>query len=275
MINFDGRKEGVVVLQLVLWIGLYTLILLALGSTIRPWCNRTWFKLLCLPGTLLGAGLQGLAALLALGSIKKANFFRDGKPFLEFELSRLPNLGTGVFVASCHGLLFTLFLVSVSQLESSGLLCAMPPSLPEISLSAIAEGNIRTGAYFHGTVGWLVDVFQSPFVASLFLYAAVTTFCSLKLSPREWRASLICLFGLGLITYSGIWLGIGFRLFSRGWWASWYYLPSGRSLFALYVTLALLTLLLTAGLRLLAAFIRRAYWLHQAERTEGRSASAA
>lgn len=45
-------------LHLVAWVAIYTLVLWAVVGLIKPLRDRTWFKMLFLPGTLVAAMIQ-------------------------------------------------------------------------------------------------------------------------------------------------------------------------------------------------------------------------
>jgi len=246
-------------LQTVIWIGLYTLILLGVGWAIGSWSERTWFKVLVLPGTLLGAVIQALSAFACIGSIKAVHFFRDRKPFLEVEQSRLPFLGGGLRVLLAHLLLFTVFLFLVSEAEAVAKVDAHALHLPDLCAEEILEGDveIEAGPYLLETRDWVAGVSRRPVVALMILYLAVALFSSLKMTGKEWRCATLALLAIGAVAYIGVWFGVGFRTFSRGWWAGWFYFPQWWELFSLFVTLSVLSLCFLILARLVTVSIQR------------------
>jgi hypothetical protein len=246
-------------LQTVIWIGLYTLVLLGVGCVVGSWAERTWFKLLLLPGTLLGAAIQAASAVVCVGSIKAVHFFRDHKPFLEIEQSRLPYFGGGLRVLVAHLFLFTVFLLLISEAEAVAKVDTHALHLPDFCAEDLlaGEADIEAGPYLCETRDWVGGLSRRPVVALVILYLAVALFSSLKMTGREWRCGALALLAVGSIVYIGGWFGVGFRTFSRGWWAGWFYFPQWWELFSLFLTLAVLSLCFLTLARLVTVSIQR------------------
>jgi hypothetical protein len=259
MVDFRMEELELRMLETVVWAGLYTLILLGVGWVIGSWSERTWFKILLLPGTLLGAMIQALSALVCVGSIKAVHFFRDHKPFLELEQSRLPYFGGGLRVLLAHLFLFTVFFFVVSEAAAVAEVDVHALHLPELCVEEVLDGDVEitAGLYLAEARDWVADVSRRPLVALVILYLAVALFSALKMTASEWRCGAFVLLAIGCIGYVGIGYGMGFRTFSRGWWASWLYFPQWWELFSLFVTLSVLSLCFLTCVRLVTVLIRR------------------
>ncbi len=247
-------------LHLVAWVAIYTLVLWAVGGLIKPWRDRTWFKMLFLPGTLVAALIQSISALLCFGSVKEVHFFRDGKPFLEFDKSRIPYLGGGLFVLLSHAVLFTGFFFAASQLETAGLVDAHAVVLPNLSPLDLLEGEVElsAGPYFESVVAWMQTLVDQPVSSAIFVYAVLSLFASMSMAGAEWRRGAVVLSAIGFVCYAGVWLGVGFSFFSRGWRASWSVFPEWWEVFSLFVTLAALTFVFFVGAKMALACCARA-----------------
>jgi hypothetical protein len=226
-----------------IWLVIYVLALGAVGWGLRPWYRRRWFKLLFLPGTLLGALLQALAALLCVHPIKKVHGFKDGQPFVELGLPRIPTLGAALFVVVTQTALFVLFLLSTLELEAAGLFKGNGLALPTLGNEASAATlGAAANTYFSATLGWLGQAKQQPLVTLLLLYIFGSTFGALRLCRRQWQSALLGLVALWAITFVGGWFGVGVRTFSRGWWAAWLYVPEWWERFSVFLTLGFVAL---------------------------------
>jgi hypothetical protein len=257
-------------LHLIVWVAVYTLIVWLLGSAVRSWRHRHWFKVLFLPGTLVAALVQSISALLCLGSVKEVHFFRDGKPFLEFDRSRIAYVGGGLFVLLAHGLFFTVFLLAVTQMEAEGLLDAHAISLPDLYPYEMIEGDVDVSVrpYLEGSRDWLAASRDRPLVMLGFFYCAFALFASMSISGLEWRRGAFILVALGGVTWLSAFLGVSFSLFSRGWWMGWFQFPDWWELFSLFVTLSALTLVTVGVLRLTFRVCRRASKPPQRDKSE-------
>ena len=247
-------------LHLIVWVVIYTVIVWLLGNSVRAWRDRFWFKVLFLPGTLLTALLQVVSGFLCLGAVKEVSFFRDGKPFLEFDRSRIAFVGGGLHVLLVHGLFFAIFFFVSTRMETGGLLDAHAVSLPNLYPYEVIEGEVEVsvGPYLVATGNWLGSSRDRPFVMLGFLYAAFALFVSMSISGAEWRRGAFILVLLGAITWVCSLFGVNFGLFSRGWWMGWSHFPDWWAVFSLFVTLSVLTLVAVTVSRLVFRVWQRA-----------------
>jgi len=263
MISFFRKGGGSV--QLLIWGAIYLGALWALGRTVRPWCSTSWYKLAFLPGTLIAAALDTAATLLCTGRVKRWNFFRNGKSFVETDNSRLPHLAGGLCVLWNHVACFVLYAALAGALAERGHPCAAAAQLPHISPSELLAGELgelATTPYLFDVGAWMRDTATRPLDAALLLYFALAAFASLPLSGAQWRSSALTLGAFATAAATADWFGVGVRLFSRGWWASWFYGDTWWSTFSSFLTLAFGTLIIAVGLRLLLALWRRAVASH-------------
>ena len=226
-----------------LWLGIYVLALGAIGWGLRPWYRRRWFKLVCLPGTLLGALLQATGALLCVHPVKKIHGFKDGEPFVELGLSRLPTLGAALFVVVTQAAFFALFLTATGLLESAGVIqgrgIALPTAGPDIG---VKELGASTRAYLDAALGWTAQAPHHPVAVVLLLYVYGSTCAALRLCRRQWQSALLGLGALAALSYAATWFGVGVRTFSRAWWIEWLYVPEWWERFSLFLTLGFVAL---------------------------------
>ena len=139
---------------LITWLVVYILILMTLREASRPFRNRTWFKVLFLPGTLLAVVVQSVAAYLALSPRVKVSLLGDRKPAFALQSEKLPCLSGALFVLVKHLLFYILVVVGLVQMESRGLLeirsMALPTLYPQKILTAHIDFNF--GDYTEGSL---------------------------------------------------------------------------------------------------------------------------
>ncbi len=228
-------------LQILSWLLVYTLIQVALGWAVRPLRDRSWFKVLCLPGTLLAASIQSASAFLSVATNFRFSPFRDGEPAFELERDRVPCLSGALFVLLTHAALYVLYLILAAELESAALLDIHSVRLPGLSLP---EARLEAGfaEYLRGLWTWIQGPARQAPAACIVFYFSAASFASLRVSRREtfWALVMFCL--VGGATYLGNWFGVDFPFLSRGWWARRYYFSDWWAVFSLYLTLAWLSL---------------------------------
>ena len=201
---------------------------------------------------MLAAVIQAFSALVSVGAIKKVHYFEDGKPFIELDLRRLPYLGGGLCVLLTHLLLFAVFFQVASTSAAIAEVNAHAFHLPEVGTEELLAGElaIDAGTYLSEARDWFGAVSRRPVLGLLILYISAALFAPLKLTVREWLSGAFALLLLGCVVYIAAGFGVGFRAFSRGWWATMYYFPEWWEIFSLFVTLALLCLVTVTTLRL-------------------------
>ena len=170
---------------------MYVVVFNLLGLMVRPWRERTWFKVLFLPGTILAVALQGTAALLCVGVRCKAAPVKDREPSFRFENGRVPCFAGALFVLVSHFLLYAVFLLGVTQLESKGWMRADLVALPSRDASELLAGYIEVD--FRGFLAGfreLLEFARANLLVSLgTLYVVAGGFVSLTFSVRycRWR----------------------------------------------------------------------------------------
>jgi len=231
-------------LDLIAWLGVYTLVLLALGRLARPWRERTWFKVLFFPGTILAAGVQVVAALLSVAGGARISPVGDKAPVFRFDQAKVPCLAGALFILLAHAFLYVIYLVAAAQVESAGLSNLHWLSLPRLYPEKIVEGHVDFDfrGYLAGLDAFFAASAARPLVPLLFLYVAAGAFASMRIERREAVWALILFAAAAALTWLARWFGVSFSFLSRGWWAGFSYFPDWWALFSLYVTLSGLSL---------------------------------
>lgn len=221
-------------LSLVTWLAVYTLILYVIGQVVDPWKDRTFFKILFLPGTVLAMILLKLVAILCLGNRCSLSPIGDRCPTFEVDESNVPPLAGVLFILISHALLFVIFLGSATRLEGAGKLDAHVVTLPNLPTRAAMKGYFHVDArgYVRGMsqLGsrWLRD----PLPASALLWVLAGGLASFTLSGRETRWAIIVFLTLGALIYIAGWFNLPLPFPGQGSWA----------LFSFYMTFTLLSL---------------------------------
>lgn len=237
-------------LHLITWLAIYFLLLFGLGRVIRDWRDRTWFKVLFLPGTLIAVLPQAVASLLCLGGACRVSPIGDRRPtFGVDDFSRIPSFAGALFVLLSHLLFYVLFLVGVILLQSGGHLNAQLVSLPTLYPEQALEGNIQVNlkGYLEGLNALWGYALSNPAPVLCVLYASAGAFSCLRLWGREFHWGLVVVVILGGLLYVAGRFGVGlpFR-------ANLYYIPRWWVLFSFYFTMALLTFAGFGSVRLLS-----------------------
>lgn len=255
-------------LHIVAWLAVYAMVLFALGQVIRPWRTRTWFKALFFPGLLVAIAVQATAATLCVGGRYRTAPLKPGHYAFRLE-DDVPCLAGALFVFVSHCLFYALFFVAARQLERLGGLQVDVVALPGIQPQEVLDGRIAVdfGAFLGGLRRGAEQLFENPLPYLTLLYLAAPMFANFKLQGRELLWAALLVIGLGCAVSFGDYLEMGFPFLSRGWWASFFVFPEWWGVFSLYVTAALLTLIM-AAVPGLGAMLARTMWPGEADHQE-------
>ena len=232
-------------LHLTIWMAVYTLVLLSMGSLTRSCRERTWLKLALMPGVLLHALVQSVAGWLCLGCPGRVHLVRDREPHYEPASSGMPYLSGGLFLLVSSGLLFGVFACTVAILVREAVLPPNTVELPNLYPYQLVEGDVRLSLkpFVMSLHEWLGRTREHPATFAATLYGGLCLFVPAGISGKVWRRGAVVLLAVGTCVYVGAWLGVGFGLFSRGWWASFLYFPRWWRIFSLFFALSLISLL--------------------------------
>ncbi|MEM7264169.1 MAG: hypothetical protein AAF488_19445 [Planctomycetota bacterium] len=229
-------------LSIVVWLAAYVIALRALGSAVRPWKRRASFKALFFPGTLLGVGLQRVAALLCIGAKTRCSPLADGESAFEFTEGKVPCLAGALFATVTHALLYLGFFVLILEASSAELVPIQPLYLPTPAPDELSHGQVHLdlGEYAAGVSSVLKQNSTTLLLLAGLSYVLIGAFATLGSLPKQGRWSLTAVTSLGGLAWMLEWLGVDFfPILSRGWWARWFYFSDCWAIFSLYVTILL------------------------------------
>ncbi len=229
-------------LHLIFWLGVYSLLLLAIAQASGELDRSRVFKLAFFPATIVAVFVQIVAALLTVGRTYQISLFASGKPaFCLQPKKKVPILAGAVFVLVSHAALYALFLAFVTVGEREAQVEVRELHLPSVTPHELVEGQIDVDlrGYLRGFPRLWDAAKESPVFYGILAYIFVPAFALVRLQGRaaQWTATVMI--ALALVVYTMDWFGLDYRFFSRGWWARWIYFPGWWALFSLFVTGAL------------------------------------
>ncbi len=239
-------------LHIVAWLGIYSAVLLCIGKLIGPWRDRRWFKVLFLPGTFLTVVVHTAASWLCIGGKIRSEPLRDACPVISVDRDKVPYFAGALFLLVSHALFYTVFVVAVYNLQTAGLVRADLVKLPSVYPYEWLEGRIELDLrhYLGGLRSWLSEIRARPLGYLLLLYILAPVFANFRLRGKEFLWAGVVVIALGLVVYFAEWMGMGFPVMSRGWWAQFFYFPAWWGVFSFYFTHALAALVIFALVQL-------------------------
>ena len=245
-------------MSLVLWTLTLSLILLALRAIVAPLTPRRLAKWAFFPGLLVAVGARSIACGLAAAPLKAVNLpWREGEPVVH-DKPEVPVLGWLALA------LFPLAAAAAAILLARWLLAPpltldvrLPEMVPDAGALAVlldTSAKIVRGAAIAAMNGPLLDWRVAAF---LYVAASVLLFCAPTYEEWKWVAGGVGAMALGVSLFS--YLGVTAGFLTRGWFIGWLYGDPVFEALALFLTAALVTLVLAAALRGAFAFTRAAF----------------
>lgn len=236
-------------MSLVIWVFIYSLILLALRGCVGKLTEARVVKFLFLPGFIASLLVRFVTCITARAPIKEVNFpWRAGPPIVHGRPS-IAFYGSLVFavlpVAAGATLLLAIAKALAYPLWLDVTLPAIAPETRGVSIFLRTSAEILQA--FAATIETLKE---ADWKLCVFVYAAAAL--QLYLAPHfdEWRPLAILLGVLGSLVTVGDWLGLEAGFMSRGWFLRSFYgepVWQGLSLLVATALLGLMVGILAAG----------------------------
>lgn len=239
---------------IVVWLGIYVFLLWALRLVVGTWRDQLWFRCVFAPAMIVTALVLRPLGRLCFGKRSRVRPLESGVRAVAVEGERVPCLAGALWLVLTHLIVYILFISAASQIATFTGLGVDTVVLPEIDVDELFLGRIELD--WNDSIEGLQAFAGQGAIPTLGLIAiawlGASFFCALGPSMDQGIWALLVLVLFGLSSRVARWFGLGFPFLSRGWFAEFFFFPSCWSLFALFCTVLLGTLVCASGARLVA-----------------------
>ena len=240
------------------WFSILIVTLYGLGQLAGPWLDQPRYRILFLPGYLLGMVARLIGCQLTYAEIKEIRLLSGDRRVVHHRPPRIPTAGpvilAGLPVMILVSAYFALDVHEGPVFADSAL--ELPTDIP-FRLSAIEV--LADAAIDRTQLLW--DLFNGagfdPSDQALFLFLATSLLLAAAPLQGEIKPLLLIMLGLIVAARAAEWLGLSFAYLSNGWFLQSFYGTEAWQRFSFLVVYTLFLLLLAGLLRLVVyAYIR-------------------
>ena len=222
---------------LLMWLGLWSMLLWILGVLRGPLLTKSWAKALFRPGLALDALFQIVACLLTATPIEGIHPFKNNQPFVHRGRPGMryvgPSFAVGFRVLALFVLCHAVLMHHPTFLSSDFALPDLDHEVTELldspSFEEFLEGLMALPKTLHLDEPWVL----------LFLYTLAGALLAQGFRNREFLGAIAVWVGAVLASQVADWLGLRFGWFSKGWFIRWLYGDEFWATFSLLVFLSL------------------------------------
>ncbi|MFQ5653311.1 MAG: hypothetical protein ACE5GW_01095 [Planctomycetota bacterium] len=237
--------------ETVVWLGIWSMLLWAVGMLRGNLLRRRHLKILLLPGLAVEAFCRTIACLVTATPILRYSPLADGRPFLRTGRCPARRIGLPVLVVIRTLLLFVAAYIALKPFpEFLGSRFALP---------LFDEATVfERGVHWASLISFYDGLFQLPLQLGwgsmggvLVLYMFLSTLTAAGFSRGELPAALYAWGLLLAVSWVLSWLGVTFGFLSTGWFIRKLYVPEFWSTLSLLVVLSGATVLILGFLHFL------------------------
>jgi hypothetical protein len=257
--------------SIVPWLIAYVGSLWCLQAVLGDWRDGAWIRLVCAPQRWIVRSIARIVDWLTLRTPTR----RKSRPVgaRSSDAPDAPFLAGALNVVVVHLAVFALFAwvsTEIERLRGSSVDAFELPEFP-VEADLVTIFAVLVTDLGHQFAELVVASSADPIAYGILAWTGLGAFSALSFRSRAAIHAFIAIGAVAVALYAAEWLGMGFPMLSRGWWAGFSFFPRCWAIFSLHVAVLVATLISIA----LARFVSWSHDLLASPRSHGSSARAA